>query len=51
MTQKLLELILFLKVETILNWETIDQYQFSHASPRYLSVLCILAFKNTSLKT
>ena len=31
MTWKLLELLLFTKLVTVLNWETMDQYQCFHA--------------------
>ena len=37
-------LILFLTLVTLLNWETINQYQCSYAFLKYLNVVCIIAF-------
>ena len=40
----MLELLLFSKVVTGLNWNTLDQYQCFHGFPKYLSVLHLIAF-------
>ena len=45
MTQKLLELLLFSNVMTVLNKDTWHQYDCFHAFPKYLNILRLIVSK------